>query len=66
MCWIRENKELKWYEHIATYDDDLCIATKDPGQIIQIIKEDFKLKDKGDEPLVTTYVQTTPGTRTIL
>ena len=54
MCWIRENKELKWYEHIATNDDDLCIATKDPGQIIQVIKEDFKLKVKGDEPLVTT------------
>ena len=42
---------LKWYENIATYDDDLCIAAQDPGQIIQILKEDYKLKVKRDGPL---------------
>ena len=46
--WMRQNKELKCYEYIATYVDDLCIAAQDPGQIIQILKEDYKLKVKGD------------------
>ena len=49
--WIRENKEQKCYEYIATYDDDLCIAAQDPGQIIQILKEDYKLKVKRYGPL---------------
>ena len=44
--WTRENKELKCYEYMATYDNDLCIAVQDPGQIIQILKEDYKLKIK--------------------
>ena len=43
--WMRENKELKWYEYIATYDGDLCIAAQDPGQINQILKEDWKETD---------------------
>ena len=49
--WMRENKELKCYDYIATYDDDLCIAAQDPGQIIQILKGDYKIKVKGDGPL---------------
>ena len=49
--WMRENKELNGYEYIATYDNDLCIAAQDPGQIIQILKEDCKLKIKRDGPL---------------
>ena len=49
--WMRENKDLKSYEYIATYVDDLCIAAHDPGNIIQILKEDYKLKVKGDGPL---------------
>ena len=48
---MREKKDLKCYEYIATYGYDLCIAAQDPGQIIQIHKEDYKLKDKGDGPL---------------
>ena len=48
--WMRENKTLK-YEYLAIYVDDLCIAAQDPGQIIQSLKEDFKLKVKGDGPL---------------
>ena len=48
---MRENKELKCYEYIGTYDDDLCIAAEDPGQIIQILKEDYKLKVKRDGSL---------------
>ena len=49
--WMRENKTLKCYEYLAIYVDDLCIAAQDPGQIIQSLKEDFKLKVKGDGPL---------------
>ena len=49
--WMRENKELKCYEYIATYDDDLCIAVQDPGQIFPILKEDYKLKVRGHGPL---------------
>ena len=60
--WIRENNDLKCYEYIATYVDDLCIAAQDPGQILQILEEDYKLKVKGMDPKVTT----TPGTMTRL
>ena len=49
--WMRENTNIKCFEYIATYDDDLCIAAHNPGQIIQILKEDYKLKVKRDEPL---------------
>ena len=48
--WIRENKDLKCYEYIATYVVDLCITSQDPGQIIQILKEDYKLNITGDGP----------------
>ena len=33
--WMRENKNLKCYEYLVTYVDDLCIAAQDPGKIIQ-------------------------------
>ena len=48
---MRENKALKCYEYLAIYVDDLCILAQDPGQIIQTLKKDFKLKVKGDGPL---------------
>ena len=48
---MRENKALKFYEYLAIYVDDLCIAAQDPGHIIQTLKKDFKLKVKGDGPL---------------
>ena len=40
-----------YHEYIATYVDDLCITAQDPGKIIQILKEDYKLKVKRNEPL---------------
>ena len=49
--WMREKKDLKRYECIGTYVDDLWMAAQDPGKIIQILKEDYKLKGKGDGPL---------------
>ena len=39
------------YENIAIYVDDLLIASGKPQQIIQDLKEKFKLKIKGDAPL---------------
>ena len=48
---MRENQKLKCYEYVATYVDDLCIAAQNPGKIIQTLKEDCKLKVKGDGPL---------------
>ena len=48
--WMREIKALKCYEYLAIYVDDLCIAAQNPGQIIQTLKIDYKLKVKGDGP----------------
>ena len=47
--WLREVKNK--YEYIAIYVDDLLIASEKPQQIIQDLKEKFKLKIKGDGPL---------------
>ena len=49
--WMRESKNMKCYEYKATYVDDLCIAAQDPGKITKALKEDHKLKVKGDGPL---------------
>ena len=49
--WMRENKDLKCYEYLATYVYDLCITAQDPGKIIQTLKEDYKLKVRGNGPL---------------
>ena len=47
---MRENQKLKCYEYVATYVDDLCIAAQNPGNIIQTLKEDYKLKVKVMDP----------------
>ena len=47
--WLRDVKNK--YEYIAIYEDDLFIASEKPQQIIQDLKEKFKLKIKGDGPL---------------
>ena len=46
--WMRENQKLKFYEYVATNVDDPHIAAQHPGKIIQTLKEDYKLKVKGD------------------
>ena len=46
--WMRQNKNLKCYEYIASSVGDLCDAAQDPGKFMQILKEDYKLKVKGD------------------
>ena len=44
-------QNLKCYEYLGTYVDDLCIAAQIPGKIIQALKEKYKLKIKGDGTL---------------
>ena len=39
--WLRKAPNLKCYEYIAVYVDDLCIAAEPPSAIIQI-KVPFK------------------------
>ena len=41
--WMKEKNNLKCYEYLAMYVDDLCIAAQDPGKIIQTLKKDYKL-----------------------
>ena len=49
--WLRKAPNLKCYEYIAVYVDDLCIAADSPSAIIQIFKSKFHLKVKGDGKL---------------
>ena len=44
--WMRESRNLECYEYIASYVD-----AQNPGKIIQVLKESYKLKVKGDGPL---------------
>ena len=53
--WLRKAPNLKCYEYIAVYVDDLCIAAESPSAIIQIFKSKYHLKVKGDGRL--TYHQ---------
>ena len=64
--WMREIQKLKCYEYVATYVDDLCIAARNPGKIIQTLKAYYNVKVKGDGPLHLILVLTIPGTRTRL
>ena len=42
---------MKWYEYIAVYVDDLCIAAASPSAIIQFFKSKYHFKVKGDGKL---------------
>ena len=39
--WIRKAPNLRCYEYIAVYVDDLCIAAESPSVIIQIFKSKY-------------------------
>ena len=43
--WMKDCNE--HYEYIATYVDDLMIASKDPDEVIRIVKETYDLKGVG-------------------
>ena len=49
--WLRKAPNLRCYEYIAVYVDDLCIAPKSPSAIIQNFKSKYHLKVKGDGKL---------------
>ena len=49
--WLRKAPNLRCYEYIAVYVDDLCIAAESPSAAIQIFKSKYHLKVKGDGKL---------------
>ena len=49
--WLRKAPNLRCYEYIAVYVDDLCIAAESPSAIIEIFKSKYHLKVKGDGKL---------------
>ena len=49
--WLRKAPNLRHYEDIAVYVDDLWIAAESPSAIIQIFKSKYHLKVKGDGKL---------------
>ena len=49
--WLRKAPNLRCYEYIDVYVDDLCIAAESPRAIIQIFKSKYHLKVKGDSKL---------------
>ena len=64
--WLKKNEKLNIYEYIAVYVDDLCIAAKDPKEIINVLKSKYHLKVKGDGQLTyhlgADYFQDPDGT----
>ena len=49
--WLRKAPNLRCYEYIAVYVDDLCIVAGSPSAIISIFKTKYHLKVKGDGKL---------------
>ena len=49
--WLRKAPNLRYYEYIAVYVDDLCIAAESPSAIINIFKTKYHLKVNGDGKL---------------
>ena len=49
--WLRKAPNLRCYEYIAVYVDNLCIEAESPSAIIDIFKTKYHLKVKGDGKL---------------
>ena len=49
--WLRKAPNLRCYEYIAVYVDDLCIAPESPSAIVDICKIKYNLEVKGDGKL---------------
>ena len=47
--WMRRNGDV--WEYVATYVDDLCIAAKNPQEIIDVLEKKYKYKLKGTGPI---------------
>ena len=50
--WLRKAPNLRCYECVAVYLDDLCIGAESPSAIIDILKTKYNLKVKGDGKLI--------------
>ena len=48
---LRKAPKLRYYEYIAVYVDDLCIAADSPSAIIDMFMAQYNLKLKGDGQL---------------
>ena len=46
--WLRKVPNLRCYDYIAVYLDDLSIAAESPCTLIDIFKTKYNLKVKGD------------------
>ena len=51
MIWLRKAPNIRSYEYIALYEDDLCIGAESPSAIIDIFNTKYNLKVKGDGKL---------------
>ena len=64
--WLRKAPNLRCYEYIAVYIDEMCIAAETPSAIIDIFKTKYHLKVKGDGKvnyhLGTDYLEDPDGT----
>ena len=64
--WLRKAPNLRCYEYIAVYVDDLCIAAESTSAIIQNFKTKYHLKVKGDGKLTyhlgVDYIEDPDGT----
>ena len=64
--WLRKAPNLRCYEYIAVYVNDLCIAAESPSAIIAIFKTKYHLKVKGagklNYHLGTDYFEDPDGT----
>ena len=49
--WLRKAPNLRCYEYIAVYVDNLCIGAESPSAMIQIFKSKYHFKVKGDGKL---------------
>ena len=66
MHLAQEKLQLKCYEYIAVYVDDLCIAAESPSAILDIFMTKYHLKVEGDGKLSyhlgTDYFEDPDGT----
>ena len=49
--WLRKAPNLRCYEYIAVYVDDLCIAAESPSAFVSIFNTKYHLKVKRDGKL---------------
>ena len=49
--WMKPTDDGQVYAYIAVYVDNLCVASGDPGKIFQTLKNNYKFKLMGYDPL---------------